>query len=125
MHDDSKNHEMDDERDEEDGTAAHGRMVPLSVLERNDGERTMAFDEKDVATTPTVNMVDSVEEIIVRRNRDLPGVQLDILVTRLVKIGDDVHRVTLRVPANIVDAAWPGASKTFKAHLLSIIDNAE
>jgi len=36
----------------------------------------------------------------------------------------DGVQVDKKVPADIVDAAWPGGSKTLKNHLLDIIDNA-
>jgi hypothetical protein len=81
----------------------------------------MAFDDRDTSTPRTGNALASVEEVTFRRNRALPGVPLDIIVTSLV----DGERVSGRVPAATVDAGWPGTSKTLKAHLLAIIDNAE
>ena len=81
----------------------------------------MAFDARDTSTPRTGNTPSSVEEVIFRRNRELPGVKLDMIVTRLV----DGERVTTRVPAAKIDAAWPGTAKTLRNHLLAVIDNAE
>ena len=80
----------------------------------------MAFDDRDTSTPRTGNALESVEEVTFRRNRELPGVQLDIAVT----FNADGHRETKRVPATTVDAAWPGTSKTLKNHLLAVIDAA-
>ncbi len=80
----------------------------------------MAFDARDTSTPRTGNAPSSVEEVIFRRNRELPGIKLDMIVTSLI----DGERVTKRVPAATVDAAWPGSTKTLKNHLLAVIDNA-
>lgn len=84
----------------------------------------MAFEDRDVSSTPTVSRTESVEEITFRRNRSLSGVQLEILVTRMVDVDGERQRVTQRVPAETVDSVWPGNQRTLKAWLLAIIDAA-
>ena len=91
-----------------------GRDEALALLE------AAAFDDRDTSTPRTGNALASVEEITFRRNRELGGVKLDIVVTSLV----DGDRVSRRVPTATVDAAWPGTSKTLKNHLPAVIDAA-
>ena len=80
----------------------------------------MAFDANDSSTPRTGSALSSVEEVTFRRNRSLPGVKLDMIVTKIV----DGEKVSLRVPAATVDTAWPGTAKTLKTHLTSVINNA-
>ncbi len=80
----------------------------------------MAFDDRDTSIPRAGNELSSVERIIFKRNRSLSGVQLELITISHV----DGVQVAKKVPADIVDAAWPGGSKTLKNHLLSIIDNA-
>ena len=80
----------------------------------------MAFDDRDTSTPRTGSALSSVEEVTFRRNRELSGIKLEMIVTRLI----DGERVTTRVPTATVDSTWPGTSKTLKNHLLAVIDNA-
>lgn len=81
----------------------------------------MPFESRDTSVQETVTKVGTVEEITFRRNRDLPGVKMEIIVTVI----EDGHKRSKRVPAAKVDAGWPGTSKTLRAHLFAAIDNAE
>ncbi len=81
----------------------------------------MSFEARDTSTQETVDKLDSAEEVTYRRNRNLPGVQLEVIVTRIV----DGHKQSFQVPANKVDAGWPGSAKTLRAHLYDAFDNAE
>lgn len=87
----------------------------------------MAFEDRDTSTPKTVTEAVSVEEVTFRRIRapDFSGtVPLAIIVTRLVDVDGERHRMSTRVPQATVDAGWPGGSKTLKAHLLAAIDAA-
>lgn len=77
----------------------------------------MAFEDRDTSQPRTGDELHSVEEITFRRNRNLPGVQLDVIVYTEV----DGVRSAKQVPAAKVDAAWSG----IRGHLLAAIDNAE
>jgi hypothetical protein len=85
----------------------------------------MAFDEKDISEQKQIAEIRSVEEITFRRNRELAGVNLEIIVIKIIDVDGEKRRVSGRVPVSKVNAAWPGAAKTLKQHLLTIIDNTE
>ena len=85
----------------------------------------MAFDEKDTETSPTVVRKDEVTSIEIARDESVPdpGVKLAILARKVVTTDGKPRTVFGRVPQAKVDAGWPGATKTLKAHLFAIIDN--
>lgn len=83
-----------------------------------------AFDDKDTTAQFNVTRDNTVEEITIRRNRDLPDPGIEILVTRRVKVNGEGQKTTKRVPQATVEAGWPGAQRTLKAHLGLIIDAA-
>lgn len=76
----------------------------------------MAFNDRDASADKTITEVSSIEEIGIKRNRDLPGIQLEIVVVKRVNGRDVVGKV----PQNLIDAAWP----TLRPRLLAIIDAA-
>ena len=85
----------------------------------------MALEEKTVTTQVAANRTDEVEEIIIRRDRTLPAPGLVFIVVRSQGLeGQDRHKTSKRVPQATVAAAWPGAQRTLRAHLESIIDAA-
>jgi hypothetical protein len=85
----------------------------------------MAFDEKDTNEQKQTTEVQSVEEIAFRRDRGLEGVQMSIVVIKIVDVDGQKRKVSGRVPEAKVNAAWPGATRTLKQHLFAVIDNAE
>ena len=81
----------------------------------------MAFDDRDTSAARSGNKAGSAERIEIQRNRALPGVEVEIVVTSL----DDGQTVIKRVPAATLDANWDASAKTLKAWALLMIDNAE
>lgn len=85
----------------------------------------MAFAEKDIITTPTVTRRDGVISIEIVQDTTIPepGVKLRILARKDITIDGKSRAVFGRLPQAKVDAGWPGSTKTFKAHLFTVIDN--
>ncbi len=80
----------------------------------------MPFNDLDSSVPRTGDALTSVEEVTFRCNRDLPGVQLEIIVYKEV----DGQREAFIVPDAIVDAGWPGPVKNLKNHLKAVINEA-
>ncbi len=81
----------------------------------------MGFSEKD--TTTQVDIETKAMGVVIRRRAigaDEDGAPVRITV-ETTENGTSVNKP---VPQEIVDAAWPGTSKSFKAHLFAIIDAA-
>jgi hypothetical protein len=73
----------------------------------------MAFDSLDTSTPREGDLEVSVEEVTFRRNREIGGEQLQVIVTKM----EDGERKSYRVPQAEVDAAYDGSSKKLKTHL--------
>ena len=54
-----------------------------------------------------------MEEVTFRRNREIGGEELEVIVTKM----EDGDCRSYRVPQETVDAAYDGAAKKLKAHL--------
>ena len=78
----------------------------------------MAFDSLDTSTPRSDDLETSVEEVTFRRNREIGGEQLEVIVTK----GEDGERKSYRVPQAEVDAAYDGAAKKLKTHLNELAD---
>ena len=79
----------------------------------------MGFEEKDA--TAQVDVETKAMGVIVRRRDNSGGGAPVAIIVETTK--NDVS-VNVPVPQATVDAGWPGASKTFKAHMFAIIDAA-
>jgi len=77
-----------------------------------------AFDSLDTSASRSDNLETSVEEVTFRRNRDIGGEQLEVIVTKL----EDGDRRSYRVPQATVDASYDGAAKKLNAHLDDLAD---
>jgi hypothetical protein len=73
----------------------------------------MAFDSLDTSTPREGDLEVSVEEVTFRRNREIGGEQLQVIVTKV----EDGNRKSYRVPQAEVDAAYDGSAKKLKTHL--------
>ena len=73
----------------------------------------MAFDSLDTSTPRSGDLEASVEEVTFRRNREIGGEQLEVIVTKV----EDGERKSYRVPQAEVDAAYDGAAKQLQTHL--------
>ena len=78
----------------------------------------MAFDSLDTSTPRSGDLEVSVEEVTFRRNREIGGEQLEVIVTKM----EDGERKSYRVLQAEVDAAYDGASKKLKTHLNDLAD---
>ena len=78
----------------------------------------MAFDSLDTSTPRSGDLEVSVEEVMFRRNREIGGEQLEVIVTKM----EDGERKSYRVLQAEVDAAYDGASKKLKTHLNDLAD---
>jgi len=76
----------------------------------------MSYEDKD--TTAQVEVESKPQAItFTRQEGGAPSIMVEFI--------ENGASVVKRVPQATIDAAWPGASKTLKAHLLQIIDVAE
>ena len=78
----------------------------------------MAFDSLDTSTPRSYDAETSVEQVTVRRNREIGGEQLEVIVMKL----EDGERRSYRVPQADVDAAYDGSAKKLKTHLNELAD---
>jgi hypothetical protein len=78
----------------------------------------MAFDSLDTSTPREGDAESSVEEVLFRRNREIGGEELEVIVTKT----EDGHRSSHRVPQAAVDAAYDGSPKKLKTHLDELAD---
>ena len=78
----------------------------------------MAFDSLDTSTPREGDLEVSVEEVTFRRNREIGGEQLEVIVTKV----EDGNRRNYRVPQAEVDAAYDGSAKKLKTHLDELAD---
>ena len=78
----------------------------------------MAFDSLDTSTPRSGDMESSVEEITFRRNREIGGEELEVLVTKI----EDGNRRSYRVSQETVDATYDGSAKKLKTHLNELAD---
>ena len=78
----------------------------------------MAFDSLETSTPRSGDLETSVEEIIFRRNREIGGEELEVIVTKM----EDGDRRSHRVPQAAVDAAYDGSAKKLKTHLDELAD---
>jgi len=78
----------------------------------------MAFDSLDTSTPRSGDLEASVEEVTFRRNREIGGEQLEVIVTKM----EDGERKSYRVPQAEVDAAYDGSAKKLKTHLDELAD---
>jgi len=76
----------------------------------------MGFSEKD--KTASVSVETKATGVVVRRRDNSGGGAPVHIIVETTENGTAVNRA---VDQSIVDSAWPGSSKSFKAHLLSII----
>jgi len=73
----------------------------------------MAFDSLDTSIPRSGNTDTSVEEVLFRRNREIGGEELEVIVTKM----EDGNRRSHRVAQVTADAIYDGSTKTLKAHL--------
>ena len=73
----------------------------------------MAFDSLDTSSPRAGNMDTSVEEVLFRRNREIGGEELEVIVTKM----EDGNRRSHRVAQVTADAIYDGSTMTLKAHL--------
>ena len=73
----------------------------------------MAFDGLDTSTPRSDNLEISVEEVTFRRNREIGGEELEVIVTKM----EDGHRRSYRVAQATVDSTYNGSAKKLKTHL--------
>ena len=78
----------------------------------------MAFDSLDTSTPRSYDLEASVEEVRFRRNREIGGEELEVIVIKV----EDGDRRSYRVPQEEVDAAYDGSDKKLKAHLNELAD---
>ena len=78
----------------------------------------MAFDSLDTSIPRSDDLEASVEEVTFRRNREIGGEELEVIVTKI----EDGERKSYRVPQAEVDAAYDGAAKKLKTHLNELAD---
>ena len=78
----------------------------------------MAFDSLDTSTPRSGDLEASVEEVTFRRNREIGGEQLQVIVTKV----EDGNRKSYRVPQATVDASYDGSAKQLKTHLDELAD---
>ena len=78
----------------------------------------MAFDSLDTSTPRSGDLEASVEEVTFRRNREIGGEQLQVIVTKV----EDGNRKSYRVPQAEVDATYDGSAKKLKTHLNELAD---
>jgi hypothetical protein len=76
------------------------------------------FDSLDTSTARDGDAASSVEEVTFRRNREIGGEELEVIVTKI----EDGHRRSYRVDQATVDAAYDGAVKKLKTHLDELAD---
>ena len=73
----------------------------------------MAFDSLDTSTPREGNAETSVEEVLFRRNREIGGEELEVIITKL----EDGKRRSHRVAQATVDSTYNGSAKKLKTHL--------
>jgi|TARA_R100000306_G_scaffold60987_1_gene62459 hypothetical protein len=78
----------------------------------------MAFDSLDTSTPRTDDLETSVEEVLFRRNREIGGEELEVIVTKM----EDGHRSSHRVAQATVDSTYNGSAKKLKTHLNELAD---
>ena len=76
------------------------------------------FDSLDTSTARDGDAVSSVEEVTFRRNREIGGEELEVIVTKM----EDGHRKSYRVAQETVDSTYDGAAKKLKVHLNELAD---